>query len=118
METSTIDSFYEHSLQTPKTGLFAVIEKKNYFWNESGKMLNEWPDGEPNLNTKAVEATYEAAHCLYASRMDTIGDGVFMGDFSKQGDIELFPISERESLDIDHEWQFKYLDFIYRAVHL
>jgi CMP-N-acetylneuraminic acid synthetase len=118
LETSTIDSFYEHYLQSTKTGLFAVIEKKNYFWNEAGQMLNEWPAGEPNLNTKAVETTYEAAHCLYASEMNTIGDGVFMGDFSKQGDIELFPISERESLDIDHEWQFKYLDFIYRAVKL
>lgn len=118
LETSTIDGFFEHYLKTDKTGLFAVIEKKNYFWNEQGKMLNEWPEGEPNLNTKAVDKTYEAAHCLYASKMDTIGDGVFMGDFSTQGDIELFPISERESLDIDYEWQFKYLDFIYRAAKL
>ena len=31
------------------------------------------------MNTKAVTPTYEGAHCLYASRLDLIGQGSFMG---------------------------------------
>jgi len=85
-----------------------VIEKKNYFWNESGDMLT--PLVEDVMNTKTVQKTYEAAHCLYAGRTDKIGEGIWMGDFNKPGDIELFPISEQESLDIDYEWQFNLLE--------
>ena len=36
LKPSTIDSFVEAYLQTEKTGLFAVMEKKNYFWNNDG----------------------------------------------------------------------------------
>lgn len=30
------------------------------------------------MNTKFVDPVYEAAHCLYASRMDIIGEGMWM----------------------------------------
>jgi len=36
--------------------------------------------------------------------MDLIGKGIWMGDFQKNGDIELFPIDEEETFDIDYEW--------------
>ena len=51
------------------------------------------------MNTKTIPFTYEAAHCLYAGRMDKIKEGVWMGDFNKPGDIELFPMEEEECLD-------------------
>ena len=68
------------------------------------------------MNTKAVEPTYEAAHVLYASRMDLIKDYKFMGDFNKEGGIKLFPMSELEAFDIDYEWQFKTAEILYQNV--
>jgi len=76
-------------------------------------MINKWPDGEPCMNTKAVEATYEAAHCLYASRLDTIGDGIWMGDFNTPGDIELVEMPEFDAFDVDYEWEFKAYESMY-----
>ena len=98
LEPSTIDSFVDGYLNSTKTGMFAVMEKKNYFWNNDGKLLT--PLAEDVMNTKTVSKTFEAAHCLYASRLDTIKDGIWMGDFNNS-EINLFPVSERECLDID-----------------
>jgi CMP-N-acetylneuraminic acid synthetase len=65
------------------------------------------------MNTKAVEATYKAAHVLYASRMDIISESRFMGDFEVEGGIKLFPIDELESFDIDYQWQFEMAELLY-----
>lgn len=113
IKPETIDGFLEHYMNSDSDGLFGVVEKQNYFWNQSGKMISIWPESEAAMNTKAVEATYEAAHCLYAGRMDLIGDGIWMGDFQKEGDIELYPMSEEEIYDIDHEWQFGLVEAIF-----
>jgi|TARA_Y100000310_G_C20674601_1_gene812238 CMP-N-acetylneuraminic acid synthetase len=107
LEVATIDSFVETYIQSDFDGMFAVMEKKNYFWNKEGQFMTRWPEGQTALNTKAVGITYEAAHCLYAGKMEPIGEGVWMGDFNKPGDIELFPIKEEEAFDIDYPWQFK-----------
>ena len=114
MKTETIDAFFEHYLQSDSDGLFAVMEKKNYFWNDQGEFTTEWPEGEPTLNTKVVGVTWEAAHCLYASRMDTIDEGIWMGDFQKPGEIELFSMKEEEVLDIDYEWEFNAYEAVYK----
>ena len=58
---------------------------------------------------------YEAAHCLYAGRMDKIGEDIWMGDFNAPGSIELFPMEEQEVFDIDYEWQFKLAESLYRS---
>ena len=59
------------------------------------------------MNTKAVTPTYEGAHCLYASRLDLIEQGSFMGKAPfRKDNPEIFVIDEFESLDIDYEWQF------------
>ena len=91
-----------------------VMKKKNYFWNKEGKLITPWPESEACMNSKVVEPTYEAAHCLYAGRLDTIGDGVWMGDFQKPGDIELYEMEEQECLDIDYPWQFTMCENIYK----
>ena len=103
LKPETIDNFVEEYLKTDKTGMFAVMEKKNYFWSEQGKILT--PLTEDVMNTKTVQKTYEAAHCLYASRLDTIKDGIWMGDFMKN-EIKLFSVEEQEVQDIDYQWQF------------
>lgn len=112
LKPETIDEFVEAYLVAEETGMFAVMEKKNYFWNENMEILT--PLTEDVMNTKTVQKTYEAAHCLYASRLDTIKDGVWMGDF-KKSEIKLFPVEERECLDIDYPWQFNLCESLWRA---
>lgn len=112
VSTETIDGFFEHYLNTESDGLFAVMDKMNYFWDEEGNLLT--PLRHAAMNTKNVQTTYEAAHCLYASKLDSIGKGIWMGDFSKKGDIELYPMAEEECYDIDYEWQFDIVEAIYK----
>jgi len=105
LTSRTIDAFVKAYSHTESEGLFGVIEKKNYFWNFNEELIT--PLTEAVMNTKTVSPVYEAAHCLYAGRLDRIGEGVWMGDFSTPGSIELFQMEEREIFDIDYEWQFE-----------
>ena len=115
LSPQTIDNFVSKYLDIEADGLFGVIEKKNYFWDQTGKMITKWPEGQEVMNTKFVEPTYEAAHCLYAGRMSDIGKGIWMGTFQKKGDPELFPMEEMETFDIDYPWQFDAYEKLYRA---
>lgn len=107
LPVSTIDAFVEHYLASPYEGLFGVIEEHDYFWNAQGILVTPWPKDLKIMNTKRVEVTYRAAHCLYAGRRDRIGDGVWMGSFQRPNDPALFPLSASEAFDIDHLWQFE-----------
>ena len=91
--------------------MFGVIEKKNYFWNSEKEFLT--PLTEDVMNTKLAKPVYEAAHCLYAGRMDKIGQGIWMGNFNTPGDIELFEMSESECFDVDYPWQFEMAEKLY-----
>lgn len=106
LKISTIDRFVKTFVEQDEESLFAVTEKKQYFFNKDSNLITPWPEGFKIMNTKFVEPTYEAAHVLYASRMDLIGKEEFMGDMSK-GEVKLFTISEQEAFDIDYEWQFE-----------
>lgn len=116
LKVSTIDSFTDQFINQDEDNLFGVIEKKQYYWNKEGALITPWPDGQTLMNTKAVEPTYEAAHVLYASRMDLIKDYRFMGDFQAPGGIKLFPMDELETFDIDYEWQFNVAELLYKNV--
>lgn len=113
LKIETIDGFVKQFIEQKEHNLFAVIEKKQYYWNKNGIMTTPWPEGQTLLNTKAVEPTYEAAHVLYASPMELIKDYKYMGDFSEPGGIKLFKINELEAFDIDYEWQFKVAETLY-----
>lgn len=115
LTVETIDKFVEKFTTQEEENLFAVIEKKQYYWNKDGKMITKWPEGETIMNTKVIEPTYEAAHCLYASRLDTIKDNRFMVDYTKEN-LNLYIIPELESFDIDHEWQFKTAETLYEQL--
>tara|TARA_R110002020_G_scaffold412271_1_gene621897 strand:- start:258 stop:962 length:705 start_codon:yes stop_codon:yes gene_type:complete len=106
LQIKTIETFTEQYINSKYDGLFSVIEKKNYFWNKNGDLINKWPIGQDLLNTKAVEKTYEAAHCLYASKLDSIGKGKWCGTWKEKNSPSLFSVSEMEAFDIDYEWQF------------
>ena len=96
--------------------VFSVLfEKKNYYWGSDFKLQTPWPKGQAVMNTKFVDTTYEAAHCLYAGRMSKIGDSIWMGDFMTPDDIQLYPMDEREVFDIDYEWQFQYYENLYKS---
>jgi len=114
LKSETIEKFIKKYLKSSNDGLFSVIEKKNYFWDKEGNMLNKWPDGQDLLNTKAVQPTYEAGHCLYASRMDSIGEGKWVGSWRKKNDPEFYIVDEAEAFDIDYEWQFTLAESLFR----
>ena len=112
LEIETIDNFVEAYCKTDSDGMFGVIEKKNYFWNDKQEFLT--PLTEAVMNTKTVPVIYEAANCLYAGRLDKIGQGVLMGDFNTPSDIELFSMLESECFDIDYPWQFELFEKMYK----
>ena len=114
LKVETIDAFVAKYMHSDSDGLFGVIGKKQYYWNEDGDMITKWPEGLTIMNTKMVETTYEAAHTLYASRMDTIKDEIWMGDtpFTK-GNPELFELDELEVFDIDYPWEFEVGEILY-----
>ena len=113
LQVDTIDKFVKQFINQSEENLFAVIEKKQYYWNKEGKLITPWPEDQTIMNTKAVESTYEAAHVLYASRLDLIKNDRFMGDFQKEGGIKLFTMPEIEAFDIDYEWQFNIGETLY-----
>ena len=90
-----------------------VVEKRNYFWDHDHNLITPWPAGLEIMNTKFVKPTYETAQCLYGGKLSKIGKGIWMGKFDKPGDINLFPISESESFDIDYEDQFEVIEALY-----
>lgn len=113
LKVDTIDEFVREFSSKPYENLFAVIEKKTYYWNQEGALTTPWPEGQTIMNTKAVEPTYEAAHVLYASRLDLIQEDRFMGHFEIPGGIKLFKMDELEAFDIDYQWQFETAELLY-----
>tara|TARA_A100001015_G_scaffold183311_1_gene203977 strand:+ start:652 stop:1341 length:690 start_codon:yes stop_codon:yes gene_type:complete len=115
LKLETVEKFVEFYTSIESDGLFGVIEKKNYYWGSDFKLQTPWPEDQAVMNTKFVDTTYEAAHCLYAGKMSKIGKSIWMGDFMTPGDIQLYPMDEREVFDIDYEWQFQYYENLYKS---
>jgi CMP-N-acetylneuraminic acid synthetase len=113
LKIKTIDAFVNQFVEQEEENLFAVMKKKQYYWNKEGALITPWPKDQTIMNTKAVEPTYEAAHVMYASRMDLIAQNRFMGDFVIPGGIKLFEMDELEAFDIDYEWQFETGEILY-----
>ena len=115
MTLETIERFYFAYCNSCKDGMFGVTENKNYYWNSNCELITPWPENQAVMNTKVVDCTYEAAHCLYGGKTSKIKDGIWMGDFTKHGDIELFPMAKKEIFDIDYEWEFQYYESLYKS---
>ena len=114
LEGDTIDSFIESFAASDEMGSFGVIPKKTYYWDKDGAPITDW-GGSPTMNTKYVEPVYEAAHCLYASQLDLIGRGYWMCETTPPR-LELFPMEELETFDIDEEWQFTVGEKLYEQL--
>jgi len=116
LSIETIDKFYLEYLNNEHDGMFGVIDKKNYFWNSNGDLITKWTEGLACMNTKFVDSTYEAANCLYASRLSLIKQGSWMGKapYTKNNPV-IFPIEEKECFDIDYPWQFEWAEVLYKS---
>jgi len=112
LKVETIESFVRSFVECKKDGAFAVFPKKTYYWETNGKTITNWK-GATIMNTKFVDPVYEAAHCLYASRLDIIKDGFWM-DTKSPPEPELVEVDELECFDIDYEWQFKVAELLYK----
>ena len=110
LKIETIDSFFKSFVNSQKEGGFAVFEKKTYYWDTQGKPITKW--GDIPWNTKFIDPIYEAAHCLYASRMNIISSGHWI-DINNPPEPELFVMNELESFDIDYAWQFDVAEALY-----
>ena len=86
----SIENFTSEYLNSDSNGMFGVVKKKNYYWDDNDAMVTPWPKDQDVMNTKVVGVTKEAAHCLYAGKLSDIGKGIWMGKFDKPGDIELY----------------------------
>jgi CMP-N-acetylneuraminic acid synthetase len=117
LSVETIDTFVTTYLESHLEGLFGVVEEHDYFWNADGVMVTPWPSGLSIMNTKRVEATYRAAHCLYAGRRQRISSGIWMGTFRQRDDPALFPMRALEAFDIDVLWQFEMCEAYYERLH-
>lgn len=108
----TIDNFSKYFMETASDGLFAVKERKNFFWKRNQQMISSYPAEWKILNTKVVEPILEQGGCLYAGRMDLIGENIFMGDW-QTAPPELYVVDEKETLDIDEDWEFNMCEQLY-----
>jgi len=115
LQTETIDKFIQQYSTSAKEGAISVYESKNYFWDKEGKMLNKWPDGFTSMNTKFVEPTKVAAHCMYGSRVNIIEKGGWVTN-KLPYEPELISMPEFEAFDIDYEWQFEVAQQMYNNI--
>lgn len=115
LSIQTIDTFINKFINSDKEGMFAVFEKKTYYWNSIGNSITDWK-GSKIMNTKYVDPIYEAAHCMYGSRMDIIKDGYWM-DTKNPPEPELYIMDQLESFDIDYEWQFIVGELLYKQFY-
>ena len=115
LKTETIDRFIEAYIDNDLRGMFGVVAKRNYYWDEEGHPILRFK--EAVMITKTADIIYEAGHCLYAGSMSDIGKGIWMGSFSKD-DPKLFVVPEEETFDIDYDWQFKICESLYKQVQL
>lgn len=115
LSVETIDSFVKHFLNSPYKSLFSVHKTKNFYWDSNKSMITPFPGA---VDTKLVDETYSGAHVLYAGSNEDIKNNVYLGDFTPNYP-ELFVVDERETLDIDELWQFKYAEVLYNnKIHL
>lgn len=113
LSIDTIDDFVNSYVNSEKDGMFGVISKKQYFWDKNGKLISNWPIHQKVMNTKTMDVTYEAAHCLYASKMDIIKNGFWMDDKIPPEPSLYIIKNELETFDIDYEWQFILAEMMY-----
>jgi|TARA_R100001015_G_C4623008_1_gene180660 CMP-N-acetylneuraminic acid synthetase len=117
LSVKTIDKFIKSFIKSDSDGMFGVFEKKTFLFDSNHKMMNDFYGDEKyfaTLETKFVETTYEAAHSLYAGKIEDIGKDIYMGTFKEKGSPEFFVMDEIECFDIDWPFQFDVAETMYK----
>jgi CMP-N-acetylneuraminic acid synthetase len=118
LRIETIDDFILHYINSPHFGLFGVVKNRNYIWDKSGNPLTAPPKDKQTPNTKTAPIYFEAAHCLYASKIEWLDKGIWLGSFTKLNDPELYIVEESEVFDIDYPWQFEMAESLYDRLNI
>ena len=111
LKIETIDDFVQEYMNSDRDGMFTVFEKRTYYWDLEENPITDWGDSTI-MNTKFVDPVYEAAYCIFASKISIIGDDRWM-DTNSPPSPKLYVMDEMESFDIDHEWQFRVGEVLY-----
>ena len=117
LKIDTIDNFVKKFLNIDSSGMFGVFEKKTFLFDSQGKMINKFFGDKKylaTLETKLVETCYEAAHSLYAGKVNDISKGIYMGNFKEKNSPKFFVMDEIECFDIDWPWQFDLAEVLYK----
>ena len=112
LKVETIDDFAKQYAESNRDGMFTVFEKKTYYWDKQENPITNWGDSTI-MNTKFVDPIYEAAYCIFASKMSIIKDNRWM-DTNSPPSPKLYVMDEVEAFDIDHEWEFNVAEILYR----
>ena len=116
LSVSTIDDFVRSFLESDQESLFGVHETRNFYWDSLKNPITPWPANTKVLNTKLLPVTYAASHALYAGRMDTIANNIWMADPPWTVDSpKLYIMPNEEVFDIDYEWEFEIGQLIYNS---
>ena len=62
VKTETIEGFFNDYLKSDTDGMFAVMDKKNYFWDEDGTFLRHW---KKTLWTPRQQRLLERQHTVF-----------------------------------------------------
>lgn len=112
LSVDTINEFVSSFLNSNSKSMFAVHRTKNFYWDSSGTLITKYPG---SLDTKLVDVTFEAAHCLYAGNKEDLSNNIYLGDFTPNYP-ELYDVHPSETIDIDEEWQFKAAEVLYNNI--
>ena len=117
IQEKTIDSFVQTAIHSENRSLISAIEMQDYYWNDDKAMdISKFMTKEMPFfafNTRFAPVTYRASHTLQLGVIDDLVNGLWLGTF-KANDPELFLVSEEESFDIDHQWQFDMAELRYQ----
>lgn len=117
LHIKTINRFFKEFIESSSNGMFGVFEKKTFLFDSNHNMMNDFYGDDKylaTLETKFVETTYEAAHSLYAGKIDDLKNNVYMGTFKEKGNPDFFVMDEIECFDIDWPFQFEVAEVMYK----
>lgn len=120
LSIQTIENFINNFITSDSDSMFSTISKKNFIFMD-GVMINHFkhfpPPHNKIMNTQVIPPWQEAAHCLYAGRLENIQRSSYLGSFDRKGSPELFDVPIEEFYDIDYPWEFEHIEALYKALN-
>ena len=116
VEIDTINNFINKFLKSPSNGLFSVLEHKRFFYRKDGSSLQKFSgsnEAKSTFNTKFIEPLYSGGP-LRAGKMSDIGEHIYMGNFVNTNNPPMIDYPSDQYADIDHEWEFKAVEQLYK----